>query len=72
MPELTNAVQNKEESFIGSSFIFNKIDKTDCTNCEEYKECRGTTYTVRQLYNETDLILTKIEVLSMKQCMPSM
>jgi len=27
-------------------------------------------YTVRQLYNETDLILTKIEVLSMKQCMP--
>ena len=29
-------------------------------------------YTVRQLYNETDFILTKIEVLSMKQCMPSM
>ena len=30
------------------------------------------TYTVRQLYNETDFILTKTEVLSMKQCMPSM
>ena len=29
-------------------------------------------YTVRQLYNETDFILTKIEVLSMKQSMPSM
>jgi len=29
-------------------------------------------YTVRQLYNETDFILTKLEVLSMKQCMPSM
>jgi hypothetical protein len=28
-------------------------------------------YTVRQLYNETDFILTKIEVQSMKQCMPS-
>ena len=31
-----------------------------------------TIYTVRQLYNETDFILTKIEVLSMKQYMPSM
>jgi len=29
-------------------------------------------YTVRQLYNETDFILTKMKVLSMKQCMPSM
>ena len=32
----------------------------------------GPVYTVRQLYNETDFILTKIEVLSMTQCMPSM
>ena len=31
-----------------------------------------TKYTVRQLYNATDLILTKIEVPSMMQCMPSM
>jgi len=30
------------------------------------------TYAVRQLYNEADFIFTKIEVLSMKQCMPSM
>jgi len=29
-------------------------------------------YTVRQLYNETDFILAKIEVLSMKQCLPFM
>jgi len=29
-------------------------------------------YTVRQLYNESDFILTTIEVLPMKQCMPSM
>jgi len=29
-------------------------------------------YTVRQSYNETDFISTKIEVLSMKQGMPSM
>jgi hypothetical protein len=29
-------------------------------------------YTVRQLYNATDFILTKTEVPSMKQCMPSM
>ena len=29
-------------------------------------------YTVRQLYNETDFILNKIEVPSMKQCVPSM
>ena len=34
--------------------------------------CTYTKYTVQQLYNETDFILTKIEVLSMKQCMPSM
>ena len=29
-------------------------------------------YTVRQLYNATDFILTKIEVPSMMQCMQSM
>ena len=29
-------------------------------------------YTVRQLYNATDFILTKIQVPSMMQCMPSM
>jgi len=29
------------------------------------------TYTVQQLYNATDFILTKIEVTSMMQCMPS-
>ena len=40
--------------------------------------CRAAGYafgmrdTVWQLYNETDFILNKIEVLSMKQCMPSM
>ena len=33
---------------------------------------RFITYTVRQLYNEADFILTKIDVLSMKQCIPSM
>ena len=33
---------------------------------------RVAVYTFRQLYNETDFSLTKIEVLSMKQCMPSM
>ena len=38
--------------------------------------CSGKTriikYTVRQSYKENDFILTNIEVLSMKQCMPSM
>ena len=29
-------------------------------------------YTVRQIYNATDFILTKIDVPSMMQCMPSM
>jgi len=33
---------------------------------------RSRAYTVRHSYNETDFILTKIELLSMKQCMPSM
>jgi hypothetical protein len=34
-------------------------------------QCIILIYTVGQLYNETDFILTKIEMPSMKQCMPS-
>ena len=37
-----------------------------------YTHTHTHTHTVWQLYNETDFILTKIEVLSIKQCMPSM
>ena len=35
-------------------------------------DIRFLSYTVRQLYNATDFILTKIEVPTMMQCMPSM
>jgi len=38
----------------------------------KFQAVHSFTYTVRQLYNETDFILTKIAVLSMKQCMPFM
>jgi len=41
----------------------------DANNLKQDGHC---TYTFRQLYKETDFILTKKEVLSMKQCMPSM
>ena len=37
-----------------------------------YILCSYLCYTVRQLYNATDFILTKIEEPSMMQCMPSM
>jgi len=38
MPELTNAVKiRKNLSSVVVLIIFNKTDKTDCTNCEEYQ-----------------------------------
>ena len=43
-----------------------------CSQVPVFIHQRIPTYTVRQLYDETDFILTKIEVLTMKQCMPSM
>jgi hypothetical protein len=72
--------QNCEERLLASSCLY--ICLSLCLSlclyvCLSVCPCvrpsvRPSTYTVWQLYNATDFILTKIEVPSMMQCMPSM